>query len=119
MVIFIESDDIRMRIEEARDYALSLPESIEEPHFKANSFRIRGKIFATVPPDETHLHIFVDEQRRELAVSMYPEFCEKLWWGKKVVGVRVLIAQANSDEVTDLLRCSWELKAPKKLVEKL
>ena len=108
-----------MRIEEARDYALSLPDANEEPHFEVNSFRVRGKIFATVPPEETHLHVFVDEQRRELATSMYPEFCEKLWWGKKVVGVRVRLSQANSDEVKDLLRYSWELKAPKNLVDKL
>jgi hypothetical protein len=103
----------------AREFALSLPEVAEAPHFSATSFRILGKIFATVPPEKTHLHVFVDEQRRELAVSMYPEFCEKLWWGQKVVGVRVLLSQADPIEVQDLLRCAWLLKAPKNVAEAL
>ncbi len=84
-----------------------------------SSFRVRGKIIATVPPEEVFLHVFVDEERRELAVSMYPEFCEKLWWGKKVVGVRVSLAQADADEVKDLLRAAWAAKAPKKLLDAL
>ena len=105
-----------MKIEEVREYALSLPEVNEEPHFKLSSFRVRGKILATVPPEEIYLHIFVGEQRRELAVSMYPDWCEKLWWGKKVVGVRISLPHADADEVKELLRAAWELKAPKRLL---
>jgi hypothetical protein len=41
---------------EARRFALSLPEVTEEPHFDMSSFRVRGKIFVTVPPDGTRLH---------------------------------------------------------------
>ena len=105
-----------MNVEEARDFALSLPEVNEEPHFKSNSFRLRGKIIASVPPDESYLHIFVDELRREQAVSLYPEFCEKLWWGKKVFGVRICLAEADPAEVKELLRSAWKTKAPKKLL---
>lgn len=105
-----------MKIDEARQYALSLPETNEEPHFKFSSFRIRGKIFATVPPEQDYLHVFVDEQRRESATAMYPEFIEKLWWGEKVVGVRVSLPHADSAEVKDLLLSAWRRKAPKKLV---
>lgn len=108
-----------MNVEEARKYALSLPEANEEPHFKSSSFRIRGKIFSTVPPEGGYLHIFVDEQRREAVTAMYPEFCEKLWWGKSVVGVRVSLAQADAVEVRDLLLAAWTLKAPKKLLKSL
>ena len=46
-----------------RAFALSLPATTEEPHFDMSSFRVRGKIFATVPPDGEHLHVFVDEGR--------------------------------------------------------
>jgi len=108
-----------MEIEEVRHYALSLPQATEEPHFAANSFRIRGKIFATVPPEGGLLHVFVDEQQREQAITTYPEFCEKLWWGKKVAGVRVLLPQADPAEVKDLLLVAWKRKAPKKLVTSL
>lgn len=105
-----------MTLDDARQFALSLPEVTEEPHFKLSSFRVRGKIFATAPPEETSLRIFVGEDRREMAVSMYPEFCEKLWWGKNVVGISVTLAAADAGEVRELLRAAWELKAPKGLL---
>lgn len=107
-----------MDIEDVSDYALSLPEATEAPHFKARSFRVRGKIFATLPPENTHLNVFVDDKRRERATAIYPDFCEKLWWGKKVVGVRVRLAQADAEEVKDLLRCAWTAKAPKRLIDR-
>ncbi len=108
-----------MKLEEARQYALSLPEVNEEPHFKLSSFRVRGKIFATVPPEELYLRILVNEQRREQAISLYPKFCEKLLWGKRVVGVQVTLLEADPDEVRELLRSAWELKAPTKLLDEL
>lgn len=104
-----------MKLNQARKYALSLAESSEEPHFKFNSFRVNGKIFATVPPDNEHLHVFVDEARRELAMAMFPDAYEKLWWGKKVVGIRVKLAEANAADVKDLLSTAWARKAPKHL----
>ena len=47
-------------LERARAFALSLPEATEEPHHDMSSFRVRGKIFATVPPDGEHLHVYLD-----------------------------------------------------------
>jgi hypothetical protein len=38
-----------MRLATARHFALSLPEAVEAPHFEKSSFRVKGKIFATVP----------------------------------------------------------------------
>ena len=106
-----------MQLAEARKYALSLPEANEEPHHQYNSFRVRGKIFVTVPPGNEHLHVFVDEQRRQLAISMFPEAYEELWWGKKAVGIKVLLSAAESSDVEDMIYCAWQRKAPKHLVE--
>ena len=77
-----------MKLAAVRRHALSLPEVTEEPHFHYSSFRVRGKIFVTVPPDEQHVHIFVAEQQREPALGIHPEFLEKLTWGGKVVPSR-------------------------------
>jgi hypothetical protein len=97
-----------------RTLALALPEVTEEPHFEYASFRVGGKIIVTVPPDEKHAHIFVGEQDRELALAMYPEFVEKLMWGKRVAGVRVALAKAKPRVVSSLIRKAWEHKAPKR-----
>lgn len=105
-----------MKLQEIRTQALSMLEVTEEPHFDYTSFRVRGKIFMTVPPDEMHVHIFVSEQDREQALAMYPEFIEKLTWGKKIAGLRVVLSKAEPIVVNDLIRQAWQNKAPKRLV---
>jgi hypothetical protein len=104
-----------VKVAEVRRFALSLPETNEEPHFHFSSFRVRGKIFATVPPDGEHLHVFVGDEEREVALELDPEFLEKLFWGKRVVGVRVTLARAKADVVKRLLLESWKRKAPRSL----
>ena len=108
-----------MKLQEARKYALSLPEATEEPHFEYASFRVRGKIFATVPPDGVHMHIFVEEDQRLPLIAAYPQAFTPLHWGARVVGIRVLLAQAEVDTVNRLLRQSWMRKAPKRLAAEL
>jgi hypothetical protein len=59
-----------MDLSAARQYALTLPEVSEEPHFDYTSFRVRKKIFVTAPPNGEYLHIFVPEELRETACTM-------------------------------------------------
>ena len=105
-----------MHIQQARLYALSLPGTCEQPHHRYSSFRVVGKIFATVPPDELHLHVFVDEVEREHALALAPAVYQKLFWGEAAVGLRILLAQAKPAEVQRLLHCAWLRKAPRKLL---
>jgi hypothetical protein len=104
-----------VKLADARRIALALPEAAEAPHFDFTSFRIRGKIFATAPPDGLHLHVFVDDVDREQALELHPEFVEKLWWGKKVVGLRLTLAKASTAVVKRLLASAWKRKAPRAL----
>jgi hypothetical protein len=104
-----------MTIDQARKYALALPKVVEAPHHKYSSFRVGGKIFATVPPDGQHLHVFVDEQEREFAIALSPEAYLKLFWGDAAVGLRVLLAHAKPASVQRLLHSAWSRKASKKL----
>jgi hypothetical protein len=97
-----------------RKYALSLADVTEEPHHHLGSFRVQGKIFVTVPPEEVHVHVFVSEHEREVALALYPEFTEKLLWGGKVVGVRVALASAKAGAVKALVRQAWEHRLPKR-----
>jgi len=103
------------KLDQLRRYALSLPEVTEQPHFDYSSFRVRGKIFVSVPPGGQHLNVFVDEEQRELALAVHAAFVEKLWWGGKVVGLRVELASADGKVVNELVRQAWARKAPKRL----
>ena len=99
----------------ARRFALSLPGATEEPHFDSSSFRVRGKIFATVPPGGEHLHVFVDEGEIHAAVAEDPAAFEPLLWGQRLRGLRVLLAAAAQDRVAELLEEAWRRKAPARL----
>ena len=102
-----------MKMSVAREYALSLDGTTEEPHFKYSSFRVQGRIYATVPPEETHLHLFVSDEQREIALAVAPEFLEPLYWGKRVCGLRASLAQARPALIKQLLQQAWEHKTPK------
>jgi len=85
------------------------------------SFRVRGKIFATAPADETRLHIFVDESEIAATVAEeegadLPRAFEPLVWGQRVRGLRVLLAAAPDGRVRELLADAWRCKAGKRLV---
>lgn len=105
-----------MNLQQVREFALSLPEATEEPHFNYTSFRIRGKIFATAPPEETHLHVFVEEALRVPLVAAQPKVFEDLHWGAKIIGIRILLARAPVNTVFELLVEAWKRKAPKRLL---
>ena len=108
-----------MTLEQARRFAMSLPEAAGAPHFELWSFRVRGKIFATVPPDGKHLHVFVDEATTHAASAAHPKAFEPLFWGKKLAGIRVTLSAAKAGPVQDLLTSAWRRKAPKRLAAQL
>ena len=102
-----------MKYSAVRAFALSLPEASEQPHHNFSSFRVRGKIFVTVPPEREHLHVFVDEQDRALALAAHPKFVERLLWGGKVVGLRITLARATESVVKALVRQAYDHKSAK------
>ncbi len=104
-----------MNVREVSRLALALPEATEEPHFHLSSFRVKGKIFATVAPDGSYMNVFCDDEQREVMVTVDPEAYESLKWGK-IAYLHVHIAAAKARDVKTLLRAAWERKAPKKLL---
>ncbi|HEY8803478.1 MAG TPA: MmcQ/YjbR family DNA-binding protein [Candidatus Dormibacteraeota bacterium] len=103
-----------MTVAEVRKFALALPEVIEQQHWGNPSFRIRGRIFATVP-DAEHLNVMIDPFDVEAVVREDPDTCEELRWGKEIRGVRVSLNKAGSTMVETLLETAWRRKAPKRL----
>lgn len=106
-------------IDSVRAFALSLPGAGEEPHFDLTSFRVKGKIFATAPPDGSYLHVFVGDDEIAASVAEDPGAFEPLLWGKQVRGLRVRLGAAPQDRVAELLEDSWRRKAPRGLVAEL
>jgi len=108
-----------MKQSHVKELALALPEAMEEPHHHRMSFRVRGKIFATAIPTEDFLNVMVGEPEREAVLDIYSNCVEPLYWGKKIMGVRVNLLVATSDIVAELLKLAWSQKAPRALVSKL
>jgi hypothetical protein len=107
-----------MRLAEARKFALSLPETTEEPHFAAGSFRVGGKIFATIPSGENQLRIFLQGEEVQGLIAEDPATFEPVIWGKRVVagGVCVNLTTAKAKVVRELLEEAWRLRAPKRVI---
>jgi hypothetical protein len=107
-------------LEAARRFAMSLPETTEEPHFEKSSFRVRGKIFATVPPEAEHVHILVEPDERMALLQGHPGVFEEVGRGTTIAPdwVRVHLAPADGAQVCELLEQAWRLRAPKRLLAK-
>jgi hypothetical protein len=105
-----------VKLADARTFACSLPEAVEQDHHGNPSFRVRGKIFAT-QPDAQHLHVMVDEDDIRAAVAESPGTCSEVWWGKRLSCVKVELRSASTPLVRELLIDAWRRKAPKTLLD--
>jgi len=106
---------VTMTMKEARQVALGLRETTEQDHHGIPSWRVRGKIFATVP-DGDHLRVMVDQDDIRAVVAQYPAACEGVWWGSRLACVVVDLRSAPVALVTELLLDAWRRKAPRQLV---
>jgi hypothetical protein len=95
--------------DDARRLALALPEATEQDHHGRPSFRVRGKIFATLW-DERHMNVMVDEPGILTAVESMPEVCQEVWWGKRRAAVQVDLEHATEALLAELLADAWEGK---------
>ncbi len=96
--------------DEARALALELPEAVEQDHHGRPSFRVGGKIFATLW-NEDRMNVMLDEGGILTAVENLPGACEEVWWGKRLAAVGVTLARADRELLTELLTDAWEHKA--------
>jgi hypothetical protein len=100
--------------EQARRLALALPEAAEQDHHGRPSFRVAGRIYATLW-DAEHMNVMVDEGGIRTAVEAHPEVCTEVWWGKRLAAVRVSLADASEAMLVELLADAWERRAPARL----
>ncbi|MBA2262844.1 MAG: MmcQ/YjbR family DNA-binding protein [Solirubrobacterales bacterium] len=101
--------------QDARTLALALPEATEEDHHGRPSFRVHGKIFATLWTAEV-LNVMPGEERILGAVAEVPQWCSEVHWGGRLAAVSVHLALADRELVADLLAEAWTRRAPRRLV---
>jgi hypothetical protein len=95
--------------DEARRLALALPETVEQDHHGRPSFRVDGRIFATLW-DPEHMNVMLDEPGILTAVEAHPDMCAEVMWGKRLAAVRVTLPAADKALLGDLLEDAWESK---------
>jgi hypothetical protein len=96
--------------DEARRLALSLPKAVEQDHHGRPSFRVAGRIFATLW-DEDHMNVMLDEPGILTAVQTHPEVCSEVHWGKRLAAVRVTLSATDPHLLSDLLSDAHERKS--------
>lgn len=96
-------------------YALGLPETVESGHFGKRDFRVRGKIFLSLPRAGEAVLKF-DPDAQEMAVASAPEHVwpVKGGWGLKGWTV-IAYGKAQDIVVRELVALSWRTVAPKNL----
>jgi hypothetical protein len=101
--------------DEARRLALEMPEAVEQDHHGRPSFRVEGKIFATLW-SEDRMNVMLDEGGIRTVVEQTPGCCEFVWWGKRLAAVGVDLSHADQQFLRDVLVDAWEAKASPRLL---
>jgi hypothetical protein len=103
--------------DEARALALGLPEAAEQDHHGRPSFRVGGRIFATLWSDE-RMNVMLDDDGILTAIDAAPDACEPVRWGKRLAAVAVLLRRVEAEPLREWLTDAWEQKAPKRLLDR-
>ncbi|MET9560260.1 MULTISPECIES: MmcQ/YjbR family DNA-binding protein [Streptomyces] len=104
--------------DDVRRICLSLPDTVEKIAWSMPTFRVAGKMFVTLPEEETSMAVRCPKTERDELVLAEPE---KFWVAAHEAGsawVRVrLAAVEDADELRDILADSWRQAAPTRLLE--
>ncbi|MFF3495308.1 MmcQ/YjbR family DNA-binding protein [Streptomyces sp. NPDC002795] len=104
--------------EDVRTVALSLPDTTEKVAWSMPTFRVAGKMFATLPEDETSIAVRCPKEERDELVLSEPD---KFWIADHEASfawVRArLAALEGTAELRDILADSWRQAAPSRLLD--
>ncbi len=108
-----------MTADEFRALALSLPQTAESSHMDHPDFRVRGKIFATLGPDEQWGMVKLTPEQQATFLHADSSVFEPASgeWGKSGATI-VRLDEAREETVRQALIDAWRNTAPKRMVEK-
>jgi hypothetical protein len=101
---------VSVSADEARRLALALPGASEQDHHGRPSFRVGGRIFATLP-DERTLNAMLDGDGIRTAVHDLPAACSERWWGTRLSAVQISLDAIGPQQLAALLADAWEHRA--------
>lgn len=109
-----------MTAEEFRTLALEFPEATEGAHMGHADFRVRGKIFATLDPDETRGMVKLTPDQQAVFVRTEPDVFQPVpgGWGRRGA-THVRLEAASEPSVRQALAAAWRNTAPKRLARQL
>jgi hypothetical protein len=98
--------------EAVRRLALALPEAEEKSHFGKPDFRVRGRIFATLPEDG-HAVVKLTPDQQEMLVGSEPAIFQPVngGWGRQG-WTRVILVAADELTLKSALLTAWRNVAP-------
>ena len=104
-----------------RKFALSFPETHEEPHFERTSFRVGKKIFATMTPDgrEAMVKLPSPDDVEGLLASHPDVFFSYGTWTTKNGALGVRLAKVETALLKPLVAGAWRGIAPKRAIAAL
>lgn len=103
-----------------RQLALDLPAAIESSHMGHPDFRVAGKIFATLAPDETWAMVKLTPEQQIEFVQAKPQMFEPIsgGWGRRGA-TKVLLKAATTAAVAAAVVAAWTNIAPQRLLDQL
>ena len=99
-----------------RSLCLALPEAEERETWERATFRVRGKIFATLWPERGYGVVMLTREEQDVLVGAEPAVFAPVagGWGLRGSAI-VMLDQADEKTVYSALRMAWRRKAPKGL----
>ena len=104
--------------DEFRSVALSLPEAAEESHMGHPDFRVGGKIFATLGPDEVWGMVKLTTEQQASFIRAQPKVFQPASgaWGRRGCTI-VTLRRAKKSMVKEAMILAWRNTAPKRRVQ--
>ncbi|WP_378948368.1 MmcQ/YjbR family DNA-binding protein [Mesorhizobium sp. ANAO-SY3R2] len=101
-----------MNADDARRFALALPETIEKSHFGKADFRVRNRVYATLP-ESADAVVKLTPDQQELLASSEPAIFQPVngGWGRQG-WTRISLAAADEPTLRSALAMAWRNTAP-------
>jgi hypothetical protein len=107
-----------MTANEFRRLALSFPEALEAAHMDHPDFRVRGRIFATLGPNEDWGMVKLTPDQQDWFIRSEPEVFRPASgaWGQRGATI-VQLRDARKATVQQAMTAAWRNTAPKRLAQ--